>query len=256
MQIKVKSMNSFEKKSFNKDYSNLYDLFYKKKDYSKEVLLIKKLIKKKNLSILELGCGTGNYTRNLVPLAKKIVAVDKSKYMIEIAKKKNIKKTIFLTSEIKTLKFNQKFDLIISLFHILSYQKSNLEIKKFFGLSQYLKKGGFFIFDFWNEEAVNFLKPRKTTLLIKKNDYEIKRTSYPTWNKKKKSVLVKYKINIHHEKRKKNIYEEHLMKYFSLDEIKYISKKNNLEIIKNLGQNFSSFPNKKDWSVITICRKN
>ena len=31
MQIKVKSMNSFEKKSFNKDYSNLYDLFYKKK---------------------------------------------------------------------------------------------------------------------------------------------------------------------------------------------------------------------------------
>ena len=40
-------MNSFNKKVFNKDYSNLYDLFYKKKNYYKEVLLIKKLIKKK-----------------------------------------------------------------------------------------------------------------------------------------------------------------------------------------------------------------
>ena len=33
-------MNSFNKKVFNKDYSNLYDLFYKK-NYYKEVLLIK-----------------------------------------------------------------------------------------------------------------------------------------------------------------------------------------------------------------------
>lgn len=148
-------------------------------------MLIKKLIRKKNLLILELGCGTGNYTKKLVPLSKKIVAVDKSKYMIEIAKRKKIKKTLFLTNEIKFLKFNQKFDLIISFFHILSYQKNNLEVKKFFELSKYLKRGGFFIFDFWNEEGVNFLKPRKTKLLVKKNNYLIKRTSNPLWNKKK-----------------------------------------------------------------------
>lgn len=246
-----------KKNTFNKDYSNLYDLFYKKKNYLKEILLIKKLIKKKNLSILELGCGTGNYTRKLVPLAKKIVAVDKSEFMIELAKTKNIKKTLFLTNQIKSLKLNQKFDLIVSLFHILSYQKNNLEIKKFFELSQYLKKGGFFIFDYWNEEAVNFLKPKKTNLLVKKNDYLIKRDSYPLWNKKKKSVLVKYKIFIQHKKGgTRTVYEDHLMKYFSSDKIKDILKKNNLEIIKNLGQNFSSPPNKKDWSVITISQKN
>lgn len=250
-------MNSFKKKTFDKDYSNLYDLFYKKKNYSKEVLLIKKLIKKKNLSILELGCGTGNYTKKLSPLSKKIVAVDKSKYMIEIAKRKKIKKTLFLTNEIKSLKFDQKFDLIISLFHILSYQKNNLEVKKFFELSKYLKRGGLFIFDFWNEEAVNFLKPRKTKLLVKKNDYLIKRTSNPLWNKKKRSVLVKYRINIQNKKlTNKNLYEEHLMRYFSLDELKNVLLNNNLKIIKNLGQDFKSSPNKKDWSVIAICQKN
>ena len=245
-----------KKKTFNKDYSNLYDSFYKKKNYSKEILLIKKLIKKKNLSILELGCGTGSYTKKLVPLAKKIVAVDKSKFMIEVVKKKNIKKTLFITNQIESLKFNQKFDLIISLFHILSYQKNNLEIKKFFELSKYLKKGGFFIFDYWNEEAVNFLKPRKTTLLVKKNDHVIKRVSYPSWNKKNKSVLVKYKIIIQDKKGgEKTIYEDHLMKYFSPNKIKNILQKNNLEIIKNLGQNFSTSPTKKDWSVISISKK-
>ena len=250
-------MNSFKKKAFNKDYSNLYDLFYKKKNYSKEVFLIKKLIRKKNLSILELGCGTGNYTKKLVPLSKKIVAIDKSKYMIKIAKKKKIQKTLFLTKEIKSLKLDQKFDLIISLFHILSYQKNNLEVKKFFELSKHLKKGGFFIFDFWNEEAVNFLKPSKTKLLVKKNNYLITRTSNPLWNKKKKSVLVKYKINIQNKRLiNKNLYEEHLMRYFSLDELKNMLQKNNLKIIKNLGQDFKSLPNKKDWSVIAICQKN
>ena len=196
-----------------------------------------------------------------MPISKKIVAVDKSKYMIEIAKRKKIKKTLFLTNEIKSLKLDQKFDVIISLFHILSYQKNNLEVNKFFEISKYLKKGGFFIFDFWNEEAVNFLKPKKTTLLVKKNNYLIKRTSNPLWNKKKKSVLVKYKINIQDKRPtkkrlpKRTIYEEHLMKYFLLDELKNKLQNNNLEIIKNLGQNLNSSPNKKDWSVIYYLSK-
>ena len=46
------------------------------------------------------------------------------------------------------------------------------------------------------------------------------------------------------------------MRYFSLDELKNVLLNNNLKIIKNLGQDFKSLPNKKDWSVIAICQKN
>ena len=101
-------MNSFKKKAFNKDYSNLYDLFYKKKNYSKEVFLIKKLIRKKNLSILELGCGTGNYTKKLVPLSKKKVAIEKSKNMIKIAKKKKNTKNFIFNKRNKIFKIRSK----------------------------------------------------------------------------------------------------------------------------------------------------
>ena len=249
-------MKLSNQKSFNKEYSKLYDIFYKSKNYSKEIALIKNLIKKKNLLILELGCGTGNYTKKLESLSKKIVAVDKSKYMIDIAKKKKLKKTLFLTNEIKSLKLNNKFDVIVSLFHIFSYQKNKVEVKKFFELAKYLKKGGFFIFDFWYAKGVNYLKPKKTTLIIKKKNQVIKRMSSPKWNMKKKLVSVKYKINIQHQKKKtKNIYEEHLMKYFSLKEVQKLLKKNNLKLIKNLGQDFISAPSKNDWSVISISQK-
>ena len=74
---------------------------------------------------------------------------------------------------------------------------------------------------------------------------------------KKKLVSVKYKINIQYQKKKtKNIYEEHLMKYFSLKEVQNHLKKNNLKLIKNLGQDFISTPSKNDWSVISISQKN
>ncbi len=81
--------------------------------------------------------------------------------------------------------------------------------------------------------------------------------SSPKWNMKKKLVSVKYKINIQYPKKKtKNIYEEHLMKYFSLKEVQKLLTKNNLKLIKNLGQDFISTPSKNDWSVISISQKN
>jgi SAM-dependent methyltransferase len=243
--------------SFKKEYSNLYDLFYENKNYQKEINLLKKILKKKSNKILELGCGTGNYTKKLENFSSKIIAIDKSKFMIDIAKKKKIKKAKFINKEIKDLKFKEKFDVIVSFFHILSYQANKQELKKFFELSKYLKKGGIFIFDFWFSEGVNYLKPKKTTLLVKKKDYLIRRLSNPNWYKKKRLVSVKYKIDIQYKRKIiKTIKEKHSMKYFSLNEIKDYLDKNNLSLVKNLGQNFISSPNKKDWSVISITRKN
>ena len=85
----------------------------------------------------------------------------------------------------------------------------------------------------------------------------IRRLSNPNWNKKKRLVSVKYKIDIQYKRKIiKTIKEKHSMKYFSLNEIKDYLDKNNLSLVKNLGQNFISSPNKKDWSVISITRKN
>ena len=78
--------------NFNQ-YSKYYDLFYKNKKYSKEILNIKKLVKlNKQEKVLEIGCGTGNHSFELSKHCGQILALDKSLEMIKIAKKKKFKK--------------------------------------------------------------------------------------------------------------------------------------------------------------------
>jgi SAM-dependent methyltransferase len=245
-------------KNFKKDYSKLYDSFYKKKNYSKEISILKKIIKKKKkLKILELGCGTGNYTKKLVPYAKKIIAIDRSKYMISEAKKKNIKKTNFLVREIKNLNFkNYKFDLIISFFHILSYQTKKFEIKKFFELSKYLNNGGYFLFDYWFENGVNYLNPKITNKFFNINKLEIQRKVIPSWNKKNKVITSKILISLKkNDKIIKKINEFHPMRYFSINEIEKYANKSQLKLLSHLGENFKNRPRIIDWSVLSIFTK-
>ena len=76
---------------FGKEYSQIYDLLYKSKDYEGEVeylnKLIKKNYKKKIKNILDIGCGTGKHASLLVDKGYHLHGVDMSPQMISIAKK-------------------------------------------------------------------------------------------------------------------------------------------------------------------------
>ena len=81
----------------NKKYASLYDLIYKNKNYLKEVNFLTKQFKKedkKAKKILDLGCGTGQYTYLLSKKGYEVTGVDISKPMIEIAKKNTKQKKI------------------------------------------------------------------------------------------------------------------------------------------------------------------
>ena len=80
------------------------------------------LIKEENagsaiVRVLEIGCGTGNYTRFLTEKFNRasIIAVDKSKNMVEAAKKKLEGKNLeFVVADAEKLEFGGGFDLITS----------------------------------------------------------------------------------------------------------------------------------------------
>ena len=79
---------------FDKNYSAIYDFLYTKKNYSKEFNLIKKIIKKNLLnptSLLDLGCGTAQYSNLMTKLKLNVVGVDRSDDMLKIAKKNTLK---------------------------------------------------------------------------------------------------------------------------------------------------------------------
>ena len=149
-------------------YSQYYDLLYSGKDYNKEVEYIHELIKT-NLAnakcILDMGCGTGKHAELLCDKGYFVQGIDLSEDMLKIAKQRakgKEEKLSFSQSKIQDLYLNKKFDVVISLFHVMSYQNTNEDLIKAFEVAKkHLKKDGLFIFDFWYGPAV--LTDLKTT---------------------------------------------------------------------------------------------
>ena len=99
-----------------------------------------------NLSILDLGCGTGGHDRKLVELgAKRVLGIDLSNNMIDEAKKsannEKIEYRVMSMNDIDTI--NEKFDLVVSSLAIHYIEDYDSLCEKVYDL---LKDGGEFVF--------------------------------------------------------------------------------------------------------------
>src|SRR3990167_7289842 len=139
-----------EKELLYKQLAKYYDLVYSWKDYKKEALKIKSLIKKYKKSdgkeLLDAACGTGEHLKYLKSNFY-CTGMDISKEMLKIAKK-NVKGAVFKQADIINFNINKKFDAILCLFSSIAYLKTykNLEksIKNFY---KHLKNGGVIIIE-------------------------------------------------------------------------------------------------------------
>ena len=110
-----------------KDYAYYYNAFYKDKNYAEETVTIDKILKKygRNINrIINLGCGTGKHDMELAKLGYQCTGIDISPLMIEIARSDAaIEKTSveFEVADIRNYKTNKIYDVVISLFHVMSY---------------------------------------------------------------------------------------------------------------------------------------
>src|SRR5260221_2487885 len=107
------------------NYSKYYDLLYKDKDYAIEVDYIDRLIKKFHphaIHLLDVGCGTGRHANLLADRNYFVHGIDLSEQMLEIANNSKRSNPIFSKGDIRNFQLTKKFDVITSLFHVMSYQ--------------------------------------------------------------------------------------------------------------------------------------
>lgn len=116
-------------------------------EFYKQIVDIVNIYNPKNLTWLDIGCGTGKMADIALKQLdiKKFVCCDCSPNMIEIARKRfNCSNTTFLTSDVREIKFVNEFDIItaIQVNHYLHDKEREKSIKKCY---QALRAGGLFI---------------------------------------------------------------------------------------------------------------
>jgi len=141
-----------KKQLLYKDSARYYDLIYSFKDYRKEALKIKKLIKRFKKSsgneLLEVACGTGKHLENLREDFK-CVGVDINDSMLKIASQR-LKDINFRKADMINMDLGKQFDVITCLFSSIGYVKTYENLHKTLeNFARHLKTGGVVIIESW-----------------------------------------------------------------------------------------------------------
>jgi SAM-dependent methyltransferase len=242
------------------NYGNYYDLLYRDKDYKNEFKYIQNLLKKYSfktkLDILEFGSGTGKHGNFLVKHGHNVHGIELSKEMILRSDLKH--GFTCQRGDIRKVKVNRSFDVVISLFHVLNYQITNMSINQVFSNAfRHLRSGGLFIFDFWYSPAVNSIRPSIKIKTTKNKKSEVIRIAEPEFYLNKHIVNIKYSFYVKNLKNGfiKKFGEMHKLRHFDLLEIKKFSKMHNFDILCSEEFLTGLKLNQKTWGACVVLKK-
>lgn len=214
---------------FNKEYAGAYDVLYQDKNYEKECDFIEALFKKYNYqpkTILDLGCGTGGHALMLARRGYKVTGVDRSASMLAIAQKKTEKEGLeieFIEGDITGISLKRKFDAVISMFAVMSYQATNSALASVCKLAkESLVPGGIFMFDCWHGPAVLSDRPTPRIKEINsKNGEKIIRFTTPEIDVANHIVKVNFRVWKVKDNLIEESFESHSMRFLFPQEICY-----------------------------------
>ncbi len=225
------------------DYAYYYNAFYKDKDYAKEARDVDLILKEYGdnvKDILVFGCGTGNHDEEFINLGYRCHGIDMSSGMINEARKKAEAKHLdieYEVADIRNYEPRRKYDAVISLFHVMSYQTGNDDIKSAFRSARAaLSKGGLLLFDAWYGPGVLTEPPEVRIKEVEDANNRLVRLCRPVIYDKKNTVDVNYEILVldNESKSVSSIKETHRMRYFFYPEMEEYLCEEGFKLIKNM----------------------
>lgn len=249
-------------------YARYYDLLYSDKDYAEEANFIRCLVKKHTpnaKSILELGCGTGKHAEFLSMMGYKVLGIDMSSEMLEEANRrldnleeKQAARISFDCGDIRTYRTKRYFDVVVSLFHVMSYQTTNKDLNGTFETAKvHLKKGGIFIFDCWYGPAVLTDRPTVRIKRLEDDTIEVTRIAEPKIHENENIVEVNYHVFI--KNKVTGIVEElreiHRMRYLFKPEIDLLFDQVGFEFVDSVEWVTGREPGFNVWNVCFIGKR-
>lgn len=247
------------------DYAYYYDLFYKDKDYSAEAATVDTLIKRyqnktTNKKILSIGCGTGKHDRELNKMGYSVHGIDLSSEMIDIAKRgaEDNSELSYEVQDARNFVVKGKYDIIISLFHVMSYQNSNEDLEAAFSsVEKALTDDGIFIFDAWYGPGVLSERPAVRVKRVEDDKNLFVRIAEPIMHPNDNIVDVCYDVSVVNKNTSetRKINEVHNMRYYFRPEIEYMLSKCGLELVSCVDCNSLEEPDFNSWTAYFIARR-
>lgn len=223
-------------------YSEYYDLLYHDKDYEAEAAYTRSLIERHHpraRSVLDLGCGTGRHMLLLAENGYRMTGVDSSPGMLDAANAHLASASAasqvriassgaaptFLQGDVRTVRISQKFDVVVSLFHVMSYQTSNDDIKAALAtIKEHLLPGGVSIFDCWHGPTVLTGRATARTRHVQNERIAVVRSAEPVLRPNQNCVEVNYRLLITDKQsgHERQLRETHVMRYFFTPELELL----------------------------------
>jgi SAM-dependent methyltransferase len=208
-------------------YAAYYDLLYRDKDYAGEASYVDTIIRSHHSGakdVLELGCGTGSHARELSKLGYTITGVDRSQAMVRLAEEHSrqlaVHGTSFMQGDLRNFRTEQDFDVVLALFHVMSYQTSNADLAAAMATAAtHLHPGGLFVFDCWYGPGVLTDPPQERVRRLHGKSFEVIRTAKPVQRPNDNCVDVHYKILVERPDSDETIDEIHAMRYLFAPEV-------------------------------------
>ena len=236
------------------DFAYIYDALTDDVDYDQFLQFIKEIFKLNNLKpelVLELACGTGNFTKKLEDEGYDVIALDSSEQMLDVAREK-CENVLFLNQDMTEFELYGTVDAIVCVLDGVNYITDKRKLQKMFKLCHnYLNYGGVLIFDINSEHKLKNIIGNNTFV----NDTD---DIFYTWE----NELLKDRVNFYltffvkEDEKYLRFDEVHTERIYKENELLDMLKKADFEISGVYGDFGVKKPQKRTERLFICAKKN
>jgi SAM-dependent methyltransferase len=244
-----------------------YDSLYADKNYAAEVDYVSGLVRRHTpgaRTILDLGCGTGRHAIEFAERGYTVLGVDRSSEMLQRAQQQHtclsapvLERLAFAQYDLRSLRLERRFDCVVALFHVLSYQSSNDDVLAAFATAKsHLKPGGALIFDCWYGPGVLTDPPVVRTRAIEERGQRLTRIAEPVMRVNANLVAVRYRFIVEMDLPgpRAEFEETHTMRYFFAPELALALQMTGLRLVALYEWMTAREPNCHTWNVSVVAQ--
>ena len=151
----------------------------------------------------------------------------------------------------------EKYNAVVSLFHVMSYQNSNEDIiSTFKSARNAVDVGGLFLFDSWYGPGVLTDRPSIRVKEVSNEEYHLIRIAQPSIHENENIVDVNYQLYVFDIDgvQYRKLEEVHHMRYFFLPEIKQYLNEARFELLEAVDCKGLGEPGFDSWTTYFIAR--